>query len=141
VIKLAYRSAVLAFMAAIASVAASSAASARYEAVLPPCDDPGALHEIASRFAQKEAQFWNSDLQIVDFLRVRQVAFRPWAVHTIPRRFCTGQVIVSDGVRRRVNFSIIEDAGIIGSGWGVEWCVVGLDRNLAYAPACRAALP
>ena len=69
------------------------------------------MAHIANRFAAKEGRFWNSDLQIVDFLRIREVAFRPWAVDTIPRRFCTGQVIVSDGVKRRVNYSIVEDAG------------------------------
>jgi hypothetical protein len=126
---------------AAAVLCAASAAQARDSALLPPCDDPSALQEIASRFAQKEAQFWNSGLQIVDFRRIRQLAFRSWAVQTIPRRFCTGQVMVSDGVKRRVNYSIIEHAGIIGATWGVEWCVVGLDRNLAYNPACHAALP
>jgi len=25
--------------------------------------------------------------------------------------------------------------------WGVEWCVVGLDRNWAYNPACKMAQP
>jgi hypothetical protein len=66
---------------------------------------------------------------------------RPWAVDTIPRRFCTGTVVVSDGVKRRVNYSIIEDGGMIGGTWGVEWCVLGLDRNWAYNPQCRMALP
>ena len=113
----------------------------RYDAVLPPCDYPPALATIQSRFATKEGRFWNSELQIVDFLRVREVAFRPWAVDTIPRRFCSGQVLVSDGVKRRVNYLIIEDAGMIGASWGVEWCVVGLDRNWAYNPGCRMASP
>ena len=30
---------------------------------------------------------------------------------------------------------------MIGSSWGVEWCVVGLDRNWAYNPACKMARP
>jgi hypothetical protein len=113
----------------------------RYDGVVPPCDDPTALAKIQSRFAEKEGTFWNSALQIVDFLRVREVAVRPWAVNTIPRRFCSGQVLVSDGIKRRVNYSIIEDAEMIGATWGVEWCVVGLDRNWAYNPACRMAMP
>jgi hypothetical protein len=25
--------------------------------------------------------------------------------------------------------------------WGVEWCVVGLDRNWAYNPRCKMARP
>ena len=58
-----------------------------YDGVLPPCE--AALDKIASRFAQKEGRFWNSDLQILDFERVREIAYRPWAAGTIPRRFCT----------------------------------------------------
>jgi hypothetical protein len=149
--RLARCAAVSALLTAISAPAPASAASwleknfwlsgPRYSAALPACDDPAALDLISSRFAAKEGRFWNSDLQIVDFVRVRQVAFRPWAVDAIPRRFCTGHVIVSDGKKRRVNYSIIEDAGAIGASWGVEWCVVGLDRNLAYNPACRMALP
>ena len=26
---------------------------------------------------------------------------------------------------------------MIGASWGVEWCVVGLDRNWAYNPALQ----
>lgn len=113
----------------------------RYDANLPRCDTPAALSMIASKFETREKRFWNSDLRIVEFLRVQETAMRPWAVDTIPRRFCSGTVMVSDGRRRRVNYSIIEDGGSIGATWGVEWCVVGLDRNWAYSPACRVAGP
>jgi hypothetical protein len=113
----------------------------RYDAVMPLCEDPAALDRISARFASKEGRFWNSELKIVAFERVQEVAFRPWAEDTIPRRFCRGTVFISDGKRRRINYSIIEDAGIIGADWGVEWCVVGLDRNWAYNPACRMAQP
>ena len=49
--------------------------------------------------------------------------------------------MVSDGKRRQINYSIIEDGGLLGVGYGVEWCVVGLDRNWAYNPRCRWARP
>jgi hypothetical protein len=139
--KTAWRSVVLAIVAFAASAASAQAGGLGFTAALPSCDDPAALGKISTNFAQKEARFWNSGLQIVHYLSVRQVAFRPWAVHTIPRRFCTAQAVTSDGIKRRVNYSIIEDGGMIGATWGVEWCIVGLDRNLAYNPACRAALP
>jgi hypothetical protein len=113
----------------------------RYDAVVPPCDWPGALDTIRSRFAEKESQFWNSSLAIVEIGKVRQVTFRPWAEATMPRRFCSGRVLVSDGRWRPIYYSIIEDAGIIGFKWGVEWCVVGLDRNWAYNPNCKMARP
>ena len=111
----------------------------RYDAVVPACDY--GLGVIASRFATKEGRFWNSSLTIQGFENVRQVAFHPWANDTIPRRFCTATAIVSDGKKRRVNYLIGEDTGFIGATWGVEWCVVGLDRNWAYNPACKMARP
>ncbi|MGA8961385.1 MAG: hypothetical protein WB475_14375, partial [Pseudolabrys sp.] len=91
--------------------------------------------------AQKEGRFWNSDLQILGFERVREIAFRPWAPQTVPRRFCTAVASVSDGHKHTVNYWIGEDTGMIGMTWGVEWCVVGLDRNWAYNPACKMARP
>jgi hypothetical protein len=111
----------------------------RYDGVLPPCE--AALDTIVSRFAQKEGRFWNSDLQILGFEKVRQIAYRPWASNTIPRRFCTATATVSDGRKHAVSFSIAEDAGFIGATWGVEWCVAGLDRNWAYNPRCKMARP
>ncbi len=59
----------------------------RYDAVVPPCDTPSALSTIQHRFGLKENRFWNSNLQITDFEKVREVAFRPWADATITRRF------------------------------------------------------
>ena len=40
-----------------------------------------------------------------------------------------------------IYYSIGEDTGIIGADWGVNFCVVGLDRSFAYGPGCRAAQP
>jgi len=113
----------------------------RYDSKLPPCDSDRALSIIRSRFAKKEGRFWVSDLQIMEFDRIHETAFRPWAEGSIPRRFCTGAALISDGRWRPVHYSIIEDSGPIGARWGVEWCVVGIDRNWAYNPACRMAQP
>ena len=111
----------------------------RYDGNLPPCD--AALGKISARFAEKEARFWNSSLTIVGFERVRETAYRPWAANTIPRRFCSGIALISDGRRQPVHYSIGEDTGMIGMTWGVEWCVVGVDRNWAYNPFCKVAQP
>jgi hypothetical protein len=113
----------------------------RYEGVLPPCDYRAVVNKIASRFGKKEDRFWNSDLEILGFEDIRETAFRPWAANTIPRRFCSAIVQVSDGRRTPINYSISEDTGMIGATWGVEWCVVGLDRNWSYNPACKMAQP
>lgn len=109
----------------------------RYDGDLPPCE--AALPQIQSRFSGKESKFWNSALEITGFDNVREIAFRPWQSNSIPRRFCTATAMISDGKPRRVNFSLIEDGGLAGYGTGLEFCVVGLDRNWAYNPACKAA--
>ena len=142
----------LAFAATLAALPAAPARAAnwlelnylsgpQYEGKLPPCDYRDALLRIASRFNQKEDQYWATDLRILNFEKVRETAFRPWAAQTIPRRFCSGIVEISDGTRHVINYSIAEDVGMIGASWGVEWCIVGLDRNWAYNPACKMARP
>ena len=113
----------------------------RFDSQIPACDNSWALSTIKRRFATKEGRFWVSDLQITDFAEIREVAFRPWADGTIPRRFCSGRVLTSDGHWRLVRYSIVEDGGMIGANWGVQWCVVGADRNWAYNPDCVAAAP
>jgi len=115
----------------------------RYDALVPLCDDRGVLIQIHSKFSHKEGEFWNSNLEILGIDRIREVAFRPWqgAPQAIPRRFCNGVARVSDGSKHVVHYSILENSGWLGAGWGVEWCVVGLDRNWAYNPSCRMARP
>ncbi len=112
-----------------------------YEASIPPCDHPNVTWDIATDFATRESRFWNSSLKIVQFERIRQLAWRPWGLDYIPRRFCSGVVVTSDGARRRIDFSVREDLGFIGASWGTDWCVEGLDRHYAYAPRCKQARP
>ncbi len=113
----------------------------RYDSNVPLCDERGPLDKIVARFATKEGRFWNSALTIVGFEKIREVAWEPWSSGTIPRRYCTASVLVSDGKRHQINYSIIEDGGMISASWGVEWCVVGLDRDWTNNPNCRAARP
>jgi hypothetical protein len=113
----------------------------RYDAEIPSCDSGSVLSDIRNNFGTKERRFWNSDLSIVEVGKIRQIAFRPWAEATVPRRWCSGKVLVSDGKWRPVYYSISEAGGAIGASWGVEWCVVGLDRNWAYNPRCKMARP
>jgi hypothetical protein len=122
-----------------------------YTAEVPLCEDDQILARIQSRFAQKEREYWNSELKIVGWEYIRERAFMPWHYAAIPRRFCTGKVHVNDGTVHRIHYSIAEDTGIIGATWGVEWCVDGYDRNWAYAsptmpagqtrPSCKEAGP
>lgn len=110
-----------------------------YDGRLSSCES--ALPKIAYQFQDKESTFWNSALQITGYARVHETAFRPWASDNIPRRFCSADAMISDGKVRQVHYSIIEDGGLASYGEGVEWCVVGLDRDWAYNPRCRSARP
>jgi len=138
--------------AALALLASSQAAQAanplelnfglfgpKYDGRVAECER--ALTTIAYQFQEKEGKFWNSALTITGFGRIHETAFRPWQSDNIPRRYCSGDVMLSDGKMRAVHYSIVEDGGFAGFGQGVEWCVTGLDRNWAYSPGCRAAKP
>lgn len=117
----------------------------------PRCDDPAVLANIQSRFASKEAGYWGSSIELVAFERVRQTGLRNWGMDHIPRRYCQAIAVTNEPPRgydragrplprkRTVVYSVIESGGYAGYGFGVASCVRGLDRNLAYAPACRAA--
>lgn len=140
------------FIALMASAALPGLAQARdivpaeqrqppFSGLMPACDDPAVLSKISHRFASRESTYWASALTIDGFTHVRPIAVRPWGADFVPRRFCTAQVLVSDGHKRRIDYSVREDLGFAGFGWNVEWCVSGLDRNYAYAPGCKAARP
>jgi hypothetical protein len=110
----------------------------RYDARIAPCE--AALGFISAQFAEKESKFWNSALQITGYSDVREHAARQ-APDSIPRRSCSARAMLNDGRLHTVRYSIIEDGGFASFSSGVEWCVVGVDRNLAYNPACHAARP
>src|SRR5207237_5630547 len=92
----------------------------RFDGVLPACNANDALYKIAALFREKEALFWQSNLAIVGYENLRETAFRPWAANSIPRRFCSGVVVVSDGLRHPIHYSIGEDSGWLGETWGVQ---------------------
>jgi hypothetical protein len=112
-----------------------------YHGYIPSCDSSWALGTISWRFGYKEWRFWGSPESLTQFGDVREIAYRPWGPKFVPRRYCSARVRVSNLRDTTVYYSIIEKGGFAGAGYGVEWCVVGYDRNFAYAPNCRAARP
>lgn len=134
---------------ALAGVAAEARpltpAEQRYQAysgAVPACDDPAVLARIQSRFRQKESEYWQSSAEIVSFDKVREAGFRSWGADHIPRRHCEALANLNASPKPHgVVYTVGEGLGTIGWGFGVEWCVQGYDRNLAFAPGCRAAGP
>src|SRR5438128_2705625 len=113
----------------------------RYDGYLPGCDDDWTLGRIRARFNEKENVYWTSGLGIRSFQNIRETAYRPGPAQSIPRRYCSAVIEVSDGAKRPVYYSISESGGMFGSVYGVDWCIAGLDRNIAFGPQCRAARP
>jgi len=109
---------------------------------MPGCADPMVLARISSRFDAREWKFWDSGLSITGFDRVAEIGYRTNGLDYVPRRYCTARAIFSDGAMRKVTYAIASDLGWLGVlGYGVDWCVDGLDRNHAYGAGCRAARP
>ncbi|MFG1391316.1 hypothetical protein [Xanthobacter agilis] len=112
-----------------------------YSGNVPACDEQAALNLIAQRFGETESRFWSSDLTITQFEHLSEIAFRPWGPEYLPRRYCRGTVYTSDARKRQIYYAIVEDGGFVGASWGVQWCVVGLDREYADAPSCKMVQP
>ena len=94
-----------------------------------------------SQFASTEWRFWNTDLRIVAFERVREDGLAAVGARHDPAPVLLRRRLVSDGRRRRIEYSVREGLSFIGVTWGTEWCISGLDRHYAYAPHCRQAQP
>lgn len=139
--------------AALAALCAAAAgASARpltpsewryepFDSDMPACADPGPLGEIRTAFAAREREFWRTGLDIAVFDEVREIGLRTNGLDYIPRRYCLARVTMNDGKAREVSFSIVKSMGVLGFGYGVDWCVSGLDRFDARAPNCKMAQP
>ena len=112
-----------------------------YSGVLKACEDPSAVGFIQGAFAARELEYWHSGLTILGFQDVREIGFRSNGLDYIPRRYCRAHAIMSDNKVRSVSYQITEAGGSIGFTDGVVWCVVGLDRNDAFAPGCLEAEP
>ena len=106
---------------------------------LPLCDDWVVQQEIAWRFGHREWRFTDSHLGLSEFRSAGETAYRPYGKDLVPRRYCVGRALFSDGVEREVKYNLFENGGFLGIGRGVEYCVVGLDREHAYSPDCQAA--
>ena len=84
----------------------------------------------------KESRFWNSDLQIVGFEECADCV-PPLGRATIPAPLLQRHGSGHDGTGARSIIRSVKTGGFIGASWGVEWCVVGLDRNWAYNPGLQ----
>jgi len=142
-----------ALTAALALAALTGAAAAREQVpaeerihpyaaeLLEACDDPVVLDTIAKRFRQAEYGYWSSDLAIVGFANIRTTHFRDTGLDLIPRRHCRATVLLNNQRTSPVYYELTQDAGMVGRGFGVRYCVMAYDRQWAFAPECKMAKP
>jgi hypothetical protein len=112
-----------------------------YSGLPPFCGDPSVLTQITFDFRDRERSYWASDLAIIAWAEVWETGYRDNGASYIPRRYCAALADFNDGQRRRVGYDLGEGLGFSGVGWGVEWCVVGLDRDFSFAPHCKMTQP
>ena len=136
-----------------------------YQTRLPLCGDAEVLSTVQSRFSQRESYYWKSGLEIVAFERVGESRLPRAGLDTIPRRYCEGRAVMNDQKVRSIVYWIGEELNMAGGdivhslsqsltfgffpgfnatsqvNWGIEFCVVGLDRSYTHSLNCRAARP
>lgn len=113
------------------SAAKGNRAPAGYPA--PRCADPVVFNRIAAEYGVRH---WASGFAAVG-IRAHEASWESWPQHRIPRQFCAGTIKALSGAKRPIYYAIIAD----GPDYGLEWCVVGLDRTWPYDPRCRLARP
>ncbi len=113
-----------------------------FSGALPACNDSFVLSKISGKFHARESHYWASGLKIAAFDKIVEIGMRSPGLDFIPRRYCMAHVVFDDGSARKANYAIVESMGWLGVlGFGVEWCIDGLDRHRAYGGECRAARP
>lgn len=128
---------------ALAPVSAARAADVMvapaYQADSGICGHKSVLNSITSGFRYQVEHVPNlPNVDIVDFYGIYQTRNQPatekWP---IARRYCTGNVQLSDGVSRPVWYMIEYGQGFASLGDNVEFCVGGFDRWHVYNGYCR----
>jgi hypothetical protein len=107
---------------------------------VPACDDFAVLSKIVGRFADTENEYWGGVHAIEGYERIREIGFRSNGLDYIPRRYCVARALIVDPrapppqppKAHTIVYSVGATEGIMGLTWGVEWCVVGFDHELAY---------
>ena len=114
---------------------------APFVADMPACEDNGVLSTISGRFAGTQREFWNSNLAIAGFDRVREIGFRSNGLSYIPRRYCVARAAMSDQKERTVVYSVGTQLGIIGNTWASNGASSALTRPSPMRPRARLSGP
>lgn len=104
---------------------------------MPPCTERALGERIVGRFNGVEETYWGGRIVMRDVHGLREVATRDRTEALVARRWCLGTAVFADGARRRIVVELGANTGHLGVGYGLSYCIHGLDRHMTYAPACR----
>ncbi len=104
---------------------------------LPACEADKVHEQIISRFNQADRTLWGSGIRLRSISNSHEHAYNIYPDSPINRRYCQAKAWMSDGRARVMHFVIEQGMGLAGFKWGVEYCLKGSDRWLAYNGWCR----
>ena len=104
----------------------------------PDCHDPKVLGKIIERFNWAENRTWNRGFTLDDIERTRERSYQGPHDSSIPRRYCRGHALLSNGKHPTLFYLIEGGQGFAGNSFNVEFCISGMDEWNNYDGSCRA---
>ena len=104
----------------------------------PECHDSRVLAKIIKRFNWAENATWQRGFILDDIVRTRERLVQSTDVSPIPRRYCRGHALLSNGKHPTLYYLIEGGQGLAGNSFNVEFCISGLDEWNEYDGSCRA---
>ena len=104
----------------------------------PECHDEKVLKKIIKRFNYAENRTWHRGFTLDDIERTRESLGQSTYESPIPRRYCRGHALLSNGRHPTVFYLIEGGQGFAGNSFNVEFCISGLDEWNDHDGSCRA---
>lgn len=104
----------------------------------PQCDDAKVLKRIVKRFNKAEDKTWNRGFYLEEIERIQERNVRQNEDLQIPRRYCRGHALLTNGKHPALFFLIESGTGLAGNGFSVEFCLAGYDRWREFDGSCRS---
>ena len=104
----------------------------------PECHDEKVLGIIIKRFNVAERDNWQRGFTLDEIERTRESFGQSTYESPIPRRYCRGHALLSNGRHPTVYYLIEGGQGFAGNAFNVEYCISGLDEWNDYDGSCRA---
>lgn len=109
------------------------------EALVPACTDAKVLAEVEDQFEYGAVHMLRTDYTVTEFRDLVEKAYFPLTEdRPIERRYCQGEVLISDGHKRTIYYVVSHPLGFASIGWRAEGCVLGLDRWYVYGANCQS---